>query len=177
MLGGKFISHWPIDRRLRNLSIPDTWPDLPSFVDWYLSNHSPMTVPWNAQVLVLDDATTIPVFRHGSFQVELYLIHPGKTIPLHSHPGMEVVTMVLGGGGIAGGPHPVYGTGVDSGRCYLSGDGETHGGAQLTANTTGFALLTFERWLTEPPSSAALLWSGDTAGPLHHAALAGRRGQ
>ena len=175
MLGGKFMQHWTIEQRTGHIDVPDDWDNLSAFVKWYLGNRSPLMVPWDAEVIHLDDATSIVLFKKGCYQVELYLIHPGRTIPLHSHPGTEVVTMVLGGSGVCGPAHPIFNTGIDSGRCHFTADGESHGGAQRTENVNGFALLTFERWIDKEPTSAALNWEGDTAGPVHDALLAERR--
>jgi len=161
---------YPVLSQHPTLRVPDDWDSLDAFVEWYVKNGKPMLVPWDAQVTRTDDATATTIFRHGQFQVELYIIHPGYDIPLHAHPGMEVVTMTIGGGGVCGPARAPWNTSTNYGVTSKVADGEFHGG-KPTSHGTGFVILSLERWLTGTPTSAALRWKGTTAGPIHDALL------
>lgn len=130
-----------------------------------------MCVPWDAKVLITDDATSMCIFRKGQYQVEMYLIHGGFDVKPHGHPDMEVITVGMGGGGIFGEEHGTYGTSAGLGRTLKISPGEYHGGGD-TRQGTGFMLLTFEKWLNNvTPTSAAIQWDGPTAGPIHDALI------
>jgi hypothetical protein len=162
---------WPIRRQYPMLKIPETWGSLLEFMTWFMNSGKPMLIPVDAETIRTDDATAITLFRKGAYQVELYLIHPGYTIPVHSHPGMEVITMYLGGGALDE-TNPRFGTSASAGKTSRTLEGEYHGG-QPTDHGKGFALLSFERWLHDGaiPTSAALQWKGSTAGPVHDALI------
>lgn len=141
------------------------WDSLEQFAQWYMQNGMPMAVPWDAEVIVSDDATAICVFRKPPYQVELYLIHPSIMIPEHAHPGLETLVVHLGGGfrgnRMQNGLSDLWGTSAGK----TSAD-ETHGGSQLGVSPKGYAMLTFEKWPDGVPmTSAAAHWRGDTAGP------------
>jgi hypothetical protein len=158
---------WPITIQYPNLEIPEDWDTLEDFVEWYMNTGKPICVPWDAPVIRTDDATAIQIFKHKRYMVEMYLIHPFKAIPTHCHPGMEVITVSIGGGKIMG-DSALYGT---SYKCGLTSpkllSGEYHGG-KPTENGLGFMILSFEKWITDAPMiSAAIQWKGDTAGPIH----------
>lgn len=153
-------------RQYPRLALPEDWDSIEEFFDWYMKNGKPMLVPWDASVTRTDDATAICIFRHKRFQVEMYIIHPGYVIPTHGHPGMEVITMSLGGGN-TGELNSKYGTSKHNGQTSKVVNGDMHGG-QLTAEKNGFAILSFEHWTgNQQMSTAALQWTGPTAGPIH----------
>lgn len=158
---------WPFKRIYPDLTIPDDWDSLDDFVEWYMAAEMPMVVPWDATVFRTDDATAISIFRKGRYQLELYLIHPKEIIQVHSHPGMEIITVSMGGGMVCG-PEYLHGTSFRVGSTAIKlMEGEYHGGAP-TGNSTGFVLLSFEKWLRDVPiTSAAVQWCGPTAGPIH----------
>lgn len=149
----------------QNLNIPDDWDSLESFVEWYIENKYPIIIPWDAMVRKTDDATTICIFRKNKFQVEIYLIYPNWVIKRHSHPGVEVITMVMGGGN--------RGMQLPLGCSNLAGnisnkltEGKYHGGHSV-GDHNGYVLFSFEKWSTDiPMTSAAVNWEGHTAGPL-----------
>jgi len=162
---------WPMLRQYPGLKIPDTWDTIEEFVDWYMKAGKPIMPPWDAETVRTDDATAMCIFRKGKFQVELYLIHPGYDVQQHCHPNMEVITVVMGGGGVCGEQNTLYGTSRNAGRTVKIVDGEWHGG-EKTDHGTGFMLLSFEHWLEGEPTSAAKRWGGRTAGPIHDELLA-----
>lgn len=150
-----------------NLKIPESWNTLEEFTDWFINSKFPIIIPWDAIVRRTDDATTICIFRKDRFQVELYLIYEGFFVQQHEHPGVEVITMQLGGGR--------RGTKNALGSSNIAGilsnklkDGELHGTQSITALSQGFGLLSFEKWSDKVKmSSAAICWKGKTAGPIH----------
>jgi len=136
-----------------NLVIPDTWANVEEFADWWFRNGMPIKFQEGAEVFLSDDATSIALFRKGRFQVELYLIHPHPTVPLHEHPNVNVIKARLDGK-----KYP-----------YLSNtlhNGEAHGaGLQLEAEDKGYPLVAIQHWLTRDPTTIASMWKGNTVGP------------
>ena len=136
-----------------NLVIPDTWKNVEDFADWWFRNGMPIKFQDSSEVFLSDDATSIALFRKGRFQVELYLIHPNPTVPVHEHPDVEVIKARLDGK-----KYP-----------YLSNtlhNNEAHGaGLVLEAEDKGYPLLAIQHWLTRDPTTIASMWKGNTVGP------------
>lgn len=136
-----------------NLHIPDTWNNVEEFADWWIKSGMPLIIPDSVEVFLSDDATSVALFRKNRFQVELYLIHPNPIVPLHEHPGVEVIKVRL-----YGKKYP-----------YLSNtlkNGESHGaGIRLDAESKGYPLLAIQHWLDRDPETIAAMWKGDTVGP------------
>lgn len=143
-------------------------------VDWYFRIGMPLAVPWDAEVTCSDDATAICVYRKPPFQIELYIIHPAKVVPTHGHPGVEVITMTLGGGKLGErqptGLSSMWGEYTDALR-----EGQKHGGREIGETSIGHALLSFQKWRSDlEVTSASTQWQGDTAGPLQEAMIRAR---
>jgi len=142
-----------------NLIIPDTWKDVEEFGNWWIRSGMPIIFHENAEVFMSDDATATALFRKGRFQVELYLIHPNPTVPVHEHPDVEVIKVRLDGK-----KYP-----------YLSDtlhNGEEHGaGQRLEAEQRGYPLLAIQHWLTREPTTIASMWKGQTVGPMQEALI------
>jgi hypothetical protein len=147
------------------------WRDVVEFADWYMARGAPMAIPWDAEVIVSDDATAICLFRQAPYQVELYLVHPNMEIPVHSHPGMDSFVVKLGGGELG----ERLQCGVSSSWGAYSGitrRNETHGGSGFDLAKKGYAMLTFQKWPNGVPmTSAAVHWQGETAGPRQEALI------
>jgi hypothetical protein len=145
----------------KNLTIPDSWPDVRAFAEWWLAAGTPIVVKKDTEVFLSDDATASCLFRHGRFQVEMYLIHPQPLVPEHEHPGVEVIKMPMGF--------------RDDSNLPLSSilrDGESHGtGTRNAAHTLGYPLIAFQHWLTRDPTTVASMWKGTTVGPMHEALI------
>ena len=143
----------------RNLEIPEKWENVRSFADWWMSSGMPILFPKKPEVFLSDDATAISLFRHGRFQVELYLIHPQPKVPVHEHPDVEVIKMTL--------------THADT--PLLSNvlhNGESHGaGTRSVAEKIGYPLIAFQHWLSREPTTIAAMWKGNTVGPLQEALI------
>lgn len=161
--------NWDPAEYFKDLEIPETWKDVEEFADWYMANRMPWMIPWEAEVICSDDATAITTFRHGRWQVELYLVHPDMAVPSHSHPGMESVIIRLGAGNIAR-RHETGVSEIWGAMAPVLHSGEVHGGRPLGFSPKGYAMLTFQQWPEGMEvSSAAVLWRGYTAGPKQDA--------
>lgn len=144
---------YQIQNPYKNLHVPDDWDNVKQFADWWIQSGMPIMFPPNPEVFLSDDATSIALFRKKRFQVELYLIHPNPKVPMHEHPDVEVIKMRLGNR-----ENPIM-----SEVLY---NGESHGaGLKLEAETKGFPLIAFQRWLTREPATVAGMWKGQTVGP------------
>lgn len=151
----------------KNIEIPDNWDSIEEFVEWYLESKMPIMIPWDANIIKTDDATAVCIFKKPPYMIELYLIHQGEFIRQHCHPGMEVITMQLGGGSFS----PKTSVNVskrwgDIDTKLMSGD--YHGSEQIMSLSNGFSVLAFSKWdNAEIMTSAAIQWKGKTAGPMH----------
>jgi hypothetical protein len=151
-----------VSNYVNSIQIPKSWSSLENFISWFIESKFPLLVPLDAPVFITDDATAISIFRKPPYQVEWYLIHPNMAIPYHGHPGLEVITLPLGGGNVMG-PDSIYYRTLSK----KLENGEFHGGKDST-HSQGFVLLSFERWPQDIPiTSASVCWKGDTAGPIH----------
>lgn len=144
---------------LANLEIPDTWSDVEEFGKWWVSAGTPYLYPNQPEVYLSDDATSIPIFRKGRFQIELYLIHPKPLVNEHEHPGVEVIKVRMGiPGGLAFTP--------------ALKDGQAHGsGFRLESEIYGYPLIAIQHWKTRDPITVAAMWKGATVGPKHEALI------
>lgn len=136
---------------LKKLEIPDTWDSVGHFCDWYMENNMPINLPSKPEVFLSDDATAICLFRHGQFQVELYLIHPEPKVPLHEHPDVDVIKMRLAGD-------------VAIASKILTNN-QSHGaGLRLEGEEIGFPLFAIQHWKKTVPTTVAAQWKGKTVG-------------
>lgn len=148
------MSFFPSVHPQANLDIPETWNNVKEFADWWMMAGMPMIFPKDPEVFLSDDATAITMFRHGRFQVELYLIHPHPKVPVHEHPGVEVIKMSLTVAKV-----PIMSN--------VLKDGESHGaGQRMQAEKNGFPLVAFQHWKNREPCTIAAMWKGPTVGPL-----------
>lgn len=147
-----------------HINIPDDWNSLEEFADWYLDSKMPLMIPFDARVIVSDDACAICIFKKGNYQVELYLQYPEMWVRKHCHPRMDSIIMQLGGGSSS--PEDIYGVSKSWG--YIDKNlppGHYHGGDSVTAAFDGKVILAFQRW--ENPkemTSAAIQWKGQLQG-------------
>jgi hypothetical protein len=147
----------PIDR----IRVPDSWNTVDEFAEWWIAAGSPMRFPPQAEIFVSDDATAVSIFRHGQFQVELYLIHPVPTVPVHEHPGVDVIKIQIGMEG--------HERGIWLSPALI--DGASHGAGIKLDDQRGFPLIAVQHWKTRAPITIAAMWKGPTVGPLHEALI------
>ena len=145
--------------KINNLNIPDSWNNVEDFCVWYMENNMPITMSMDTEVFLSDDATAFCVFRHGQFQVEVYLIHPNPNVPVHEHPNVDVIKVRLRNNEL----------GETIAECSDAlRKNQSHGvGARLDNEKKGFPLFAVQHWKTEhPPTTVASQWRGKTVGPM-----------
>lgn len=133
------------------------------FTEWYFMNGRPLLYPKNQEVFLTDDATASCVFRHGRFQVEIYLIHPKPVIPVHEHPGVSNVEI----------PAAYSMLSRDILKNIVQESGQSHGvGFKERAGHQGFVLISAQMWDEGlEMSTIGARWKGHTAGPKHEALI------
>ena len=152
---------------------PPEWETVEEFCSWWNEANRPIAPP-DEIVYCSDDATALCLFRHGQFQVELYMIHPSPNLPVHAHPDVDVIKMRLDtyGWDASGKLQPK--TYAEAAPTLVSGD--THGQGinfkNISAIPAGFGLLAFSKWkdgLTL--NTVAARWRGPTVGPMQEALI------
>lgn len=134
------------------------------FAHWYFTNGMPILPPKNSEVFTSDDATATCLFRHGRFQLEIYLIHPDPVIPQHEHPGVENIEFSLS---------TVTMRGLDEALRAVQRDGMSHGkDIRDRSSSAGFVLYSAQKWSDGlNMSTIGARWKGHTAGPKHEAII------
>lgn len=54
-------------------------------------------VPFEGAVHMIQDVTSILLYRHGQFQVQLFAVPEGTIIPEHTHPNVDSIEVYMGG--------------------------------------------------------------------------------
>lgn len=118
----------------------------------------PTRMPNNTEIFCSDDATAVCLFRHGQFQVELYLVHPEPIVQVHEHPYVEVIKMTL-----------MDDIAIAENVLHM---GQSHGdGMRRKGDLKGFPLIAFQHWKKSAPTTVASAWKGKTVGPKHEALI------
>lgn len=156
----------------KELSIPDTWDSVYSFGQWWCDNGMPILLPTGYEVYLSDDATSVCLFRKGRFQVELYLIHPGPNLPVHEHPGVDVIKMRLNTYGEKDNQLIPFNYEISSETLLR---GQSHGAGinfkdrpekNIEIASQGFPLLAFQKWDEGlEVTTVASRWKGKSVGP------------
>jgi hypothetical protein len=149
-----------------NLINPETIPEFQGvshFADWYLENKMPLLFSFPQEIFITDDATAVSLFRHGRYQVEMYLIHPQPVIPKHEHPGVENIEITI------------EALSKQDYKLLLNPqqEGVPHGpGIKAKAEHNGFMLFSAQKWNEGLEiSTIGSRWKGHTAGPKHEALI------
>jgi hypothetical protein len=146
---------------------PEQVPEFSGIIDfarWYIANGMPLKPPAQQEVFLSDDASATCLFRHGRYQVEMYLIHPQPVIPFHEHPGVENIEV----------SQSHWSTLTDDQlEQFVQRSGQGHGGDfRVRAGHSGFALISAQKWDEGIPlSTIGARWRGHTAGPKHEAII------
>ena len=143
------------------LKVPDDWENLDSFMKWYMDQKMPIRIPVDSFVYLNENATSIVLFRHKNYQVEMYSTAPSSSLYEHFHPNMEIITMQI--------KKMMFNSdwGIPS-EALL--DGFSHNGDFNSVR--GCVFLTFEKWLNGARMTSAMVnWKGKTAGKLHDALI------
>ena len=151
---------------LAGVEIPE-WKTVQEFACWWTDRGCPIAPPAET-VNLSDDATSFVFFRSGQFQVELYLIHPSPNLPVHEHPGVEVIKMRLDTF-LATGSRVVKTSREEASPTLYQG--QAHGvGTNFKEKgglDSGFGLLAFQKWRDGlNPTTVAARWKGQTVGPM-----------
>lgn len=107
------------------------------------------------------------VHRMGNLQVELVHISPGEVVPMHRHPGVDSIDLLVEGNVSR------FQIGDHSVSRFVRGMGlriaqdAMHGG---TAGMEGVLFLSCQRWAMQP-SHISLVWRGDPCSVEHMSQL------
>jgi hypothetical protein len=144
------------------VSIPE-FTSVEAFARWYFYGGMPVRPPVNAEVFTSDDATATCLFRHGRYQVEIYLIHSNPVIPQHEHPGVENIEFALSEAA----------SGLDRALKAVQKEGVPHGkDIRERSRSRGFILYSAQKWADGlEMSTIGARWKGHTAGPRHEALI------
>lgn len=150
---------------IEGVTIP-AWKTVYEFMVWWFQNGTPIMSPDNI-VYCSDDATSMSLFRCGQFQVELYLIHPHPNLPIHEHPGVEVIKLRTDAWNFEKGQF-INCTNQESAPTLKKG--QSHGAGmnfkEQDGMGTGFGLYAFQKWDEGlKVSTVASRWRGKTVGP------------
>lgn len=169
---------WSAIHPMDGIDVPDDWDNVRDFAAWYMSVGMPFAPPLDFEVYRSDDATSIALFRHKRYQVELYLIFPRPNLPVHEHPGVEVIKFRPD----TWPPQPITEQRPEEAK-WMSpilkknqhhGAGlnfkEFPGGEEILGK--GFPLLAFQKWDEGiEMTTVAARWRGKTVGPRQEALI------
>jgi hypothetical protein len=158
------MSNW-LNKYSSYLSIPDNWESLNDFANWYIDNKMPIIIPEDSHVYYTELVSSYVMFKHKTFQVEMYVIKPNHTIPTpnHCHPGVDLLMFHIGGKAAQ----------ALLGNCTpILKSGQYHGGAATFFNKYGTIWLSIQQWhdITNM-TSVSVHWKGETDGPEHIAMI------
>lgn len=172
------------------IRVPETWPSLQEFTQWYVAAGCPQRPPADCQIHCSEYSFNFTVFRQGQYQVELYLIRPNTVTPPHHHSFDQQTIFLAGelwgtrqglGGSVGHSGHPdrrhqhnlnlAHPDSMTIGAPLLQDQWhKLHAGAQ------GAAILVAEYWPEgSDPSSAIIEWYGESLGPEHDQRLKNRK--
>lgn len=159
-----------------DIQLQESWENLDSFITWYLDSRMPLMVPWNSSTSSTEDATTMSIFRKFPYLVEMCMVHPGRSIPTHTHPDTEIQIMLLGGGeNFAKDENGLCNVSSSWGEFKQPIVNDQHFKlGDINKTNTGMAFLIFSKWpeghlenYNNFGAGTITQWQGDTSGPLH----------
>lgn len=121
--------------------------------------------------LASDNFECAVVHRMGALQAELIHIHPNQTIPLHAHPSVDSVDLIVSGDIdlVISGKRIAEGYAKDRRTSFLRRAGlriaanAPHGGS---TGHDGVVFVSCQRWAI-PPAHIALAWGGPPCTDAH----------
>lgn len=141
--------------------------DIYKFIEGYRLNKYPLKPPLNTEIYFTDDAISIPIYREGRNQVELYVLYNPLDIEEHAHPGLTISVEFL--------DDTKDGW---SGHYNLLLSGESHGPRNQidheSKKNVAFKnlMLVYSVWPSSvTPFTVAAVWKGKTAGPKHESLI------
>jgi len=133
--------------------------DILDFNLWYIGNGGFTWFPMPFETYDIDHVTATPIFRHGRFQVELYVIDKGQYVPRHAHPGVN--SLEHGGGFI-----PLDLITKDS--ILWQGMYHGHPSRPIAENCKGSILFSTQHWLGDiPVTTISARWKGEAFSAKH----------
>lgn len=71
---------------------------LQEFANWFFKNANVLGfVPFAGAVDRIEDVTSILMYRHGEFQVQMFVVPAHTVIPEHTHPNVDSIEVYMGG--------------------------------------------------------------------------------
>ncbi len=81
--------------------LPDSWPHLRAFADWFLQDFPAYPIrPPDGCSRFGPGSSGLVIFRHMAFQAELVQFEPGHIVPPHRHPRVSAYDIHLAGTGL-----------------------------------------------------------------------------
>lgn len=72
--------------------------ELEKFARWFLDKSSVIgMVPFAGAVDHIEGVTSVLMYRHGQFQVQMFVVPPHTVIPEHTHPDVDNIQVYMGG--------------------------------------------------------------------------------
>lgn len=154
------------------MNIPETWPTLNDFTQWYKDNNYPIRMPHDAYVYPTDVSYSVCVFRQDVYQAEMYLARPYFMSTRHSHPFEQQIIFV--GGDLVG--RRGFGDQVSPISSLLPSEGGMVGGVlppqhwhEVGSGEHGFVFFNCQKWPNkEMMTSAVVEYNGPSLGEMHN---------
>jgi len=151
--------------------------NLENFKNQWINDGMRWKPPFKNPIHITDIAYSLCVYRENNYQIELYICKPNTQSPVHSHPGVESISMYLTGNlEFSKNDNNFidlsqYQKERENGTHYLIGvAAETNNGDDqhaLRIGKEGGAFLVFEYWKEKEPTSVTVNWLGELVGELH----------
>jgi len=71
--------------------------DLTTFLEWYLDAGQRINTPLENSIHFVENLTSLCIYRHEPWQVELVTVKPNTYIPPHTHPNVDSYEVALRG--------------------------------------------------------------------------------
>tara|TARA_R100000458_G_scaffold54715_1_gene58062 strand:+ start:58 stop:603 length:546 start_codon:yes stop_codon:yes gene_type:complete len=71
--------------------------NLTTFLEWYIDAGERINTPLNRSIHFVENLTSLCIYRHEPFQVELVTVKPNTYIPPHTHPNVDSYEVALRG--------------------------------------------------------------------------------
>lgn len=118
----------------------------------------PKFAPPPDAILHVGDISGVTLYRHGPFQVQLFIAKPGATAPRHSHPNIDSCEWLVAGAVDFQTERQSWVNAWPKTFFLHIQPGETH---VADAGPAGVCFLSFQKWLNGvEPSSVTLDWDG-----------------
>lgn len=155
---------------------------LERFLEWFLKSGPNIgLIPLMGAVHKVEDVWSVRWFKHGQFQVQLFVVPPNYVIPEHTHPNVDSFEVYLGGQirfshqGKWVVPESAlveegeYGTAPMRGMTIRVRPNDLHGGV---FGESGGVFMSVQHWLNGvEPHCVGSDYDGIVMGPNHYASV------